>query len=386
MHANAARFIVLAALVTATGIVLLVSLRGNFLYGYSLGQTDEKRLLFAWANVGADLWKAFGLIAVSLLWRSSQRRTAIGALLTWLMCLVFGINSALGIYVHDRATLVGGKETLHASLRDAQAELSELESKLRARGVQRATSEIDADIAAILARPVTVEGRVRGTVDTLSQDCSISIAGTREPCREVLRLRQERASAAEREALDARASNLRMQIAAFRNRGAELSPDPVAEFYIWLSRGFVQARDVGFGFPLFFALLIEVVSAFGPVTIAAYAAASSAEARSGVPRPAAAGQSAPRPAMASLRAPEPDILLWMAERAAPASGNQAISLDELHADYVHWRADPSPMTTLEFERELDHARALPDLAGKIRKFKDRYYGIGLVRKKAISAG
>lgn len=165
-------------------------------------------------------------------------------------------------------------------------------------------------------------------------------------------MRQERASAAQREALDARAFNLRLQIAAFRNPGAELAADPVAEFYIWLSRGFVQARDVGFGFPLFFTLLIEVVSAFGPVTIAAYVTASGAEARSGVPQPAAAGQGPPRPAVAGHRAPVSDILLWMAERAAPVSGNQAISLDELHADYVHWRVDPSPMTMSEFEREF----------------------------------
>lgn len=153
MHANAARYVVLIGLVAATAIALVVSLRGNFLYGYSLGQTDEKRLLFAWANVGADLWKAFGPIAVSLPWRSRQRRTAIGALLTWLRCLVFDINSALGIYVQDRATLIGGKETMHASLRDAQAELSELETKLQARNAGRATSEIDADIAAVLAAP-----------------------------------------------------------------------------------------------------------------------------------------------------------------------------------------------------------------------------------------
>ena len=33
-------------------------------------------------------------------------------------------------------------------------------------------------------------------------------------------------------------------------------------------------RDVGFGFPVAFALLIELVSAFGPIGIATYAAAT----------------------------------------------------------------------------------------------------------------
>jgi hypothetical protein len=37
---------------------------------------------------------------------------------------------------------------------------------------------------------------------------------------------------------------------------------------------YVAPRDVGFGFPLFFALLIEIVSAFGPVTVVRFAEVS----------------------------------------------------------------------------------------------------------------
>ena len=47
------RWVVLAALSLATGVMFAVSLRGNYLFGYSLGQNDEKRQLFAWANVAA---------------------------------------------------------------------------------------------------------------------------------------------------------------------------------------------------------------------------------------------------------------------------------------------------------------------------------------------
>ena len=53
----------------ATGAMFLISMRGNYLYGYGIGQSEEKRLLFAWANVAADVWKAFGLVAITLLWR-----------------------------------------------------------------------------------------------------------------------------------------------------------------------------------------------------------------------------------------------------------------------------------------------------------------------------
>jgi hypothetical protein len=71
-----------------------VSVRGNYLFGYGLGQTPEKRELFAWANVAADVWKAFGLVAVSALWREKRRRGALIASIAWFGCLLFGINSA----------------------------------------------------------------------------------------------------------------------------------------------------------------------------------------------------------------------------------------------------------------------------------------------------
>jgi hypothetical protein len=70
------RWLVLAALSLATTVMFAVSVRGNHLFGYGPGQTPEKRQLFAWANVAADVWKAFGLVAVSALWRDKSRRTA----------------------------------------------------------------------------------------------------------------------------------------------------------------------------------------------------------------------------------------------------------------------------------------------------------------------
>jgi hypothetical protein len=67
------RWAVLTALSLATGVIFAVSVRGNYLFGYGLGQTPEKRELFAWANVAADVWKAFGLVAASALWRDKRR-------------------------------------------------------------------------------------------------------------------------------------------------------------------------------------------------------------------------------------------------------------------------------------------------------------------------
>ena len=383
------RWIVLLGLSLATALMLAVSLRGNFLYGYSLGQTDEKRLLFAWANVGADVWKAFGLITVSLLWRAKHRRAALFASIAWLMCLLFGINSALGIYVQDRAALTGTRAAIYASYADVEKQLAALEQRLHKRPTTRAPGEISAAIDAVLARPVVTGERVRGTVATVSQKCSKIDARTKDACAELSQLRTEHAAAVETEKLQDQAAALRVEIAGLRTQGGTIAPDPVGEFYAWATDGFVSVRDVGFGFPLFFALLIEVVSAFGPPTIAAYAEASRKDAElHGALEPAMAGSVLPRHGAASFGEPQ-HVVAWLAARAIPAASSSAISLHELYDDYLRWRGDATrEVPTLGcFEQELDVARTLPELDGKIRKFGDRYYGVGLVhtKRRAIAA-
>src|SRR5437870_589261 len=96
------RAVVIALLGAASIAMFVVSIRGNYLYGYGIGQTDEKRALFAWANVAADVWKAFGLIALTALWRNGHRRIAVAGSVVWLICLLSGLNSAIGVYVQDR--------------------------------------------------------------------------------------------------------------------------------------------------------------------------------------------------------------------------------------------------------------------------------------------
>ncbi|MFN0217351.1 MAG: hypothetical protein ACKVP4_00910 [Hyphomicrobium sp.] len=394
--AQITRWVVLVALSLATAVMFAVSIRGNYLFGYSLGQTDEKSELFGWANVAADVWKAFGLIAVTMLWRTKHRRAASVASMAWLMCLLFGINSALGIYVQDRAALTGAREATHATYKDAQNELTVAEGKLRTHATHRSTGEIDAAISAVLGRAVIAGDRLRGTVAVVSKNCTKIDMRTNEACREVAQLREEYAAATEFQNLEERASALRDQVIALRDRGGSIAPDPVGEFYAWITGGIVSVRDVGFGFPLFFALLIEVISAFGPLTIAAYAEATRASVRDefavdSASKLAVAGHDQLRLATAGLSEPQDGhFVSWIAERAIPMSGNSAIGIEELHADYAHWCAERGLRagSIALFEDEFDRVRHLPDLAGKIRKFGDRYYGVGLVGRelRSIASG
>lgn len=383
------RWIVVLALGVATAAMFVISMRGNYLYGYSIGQTEEKRTLFAWANVAADVWKAFGLLAVAMLWHHRHWRVALVGCIAWLLCLFSGLNSAIGVYVQDRSELTGTREAKHATYTDAEKALAGLEATLRGLPKHRSAGEVDALITVVLARPVSIGDRVRGTVATLSSDCKKPDARTVEACGEVAQLRSERAVAEEAVVLRKRADLLRKQVNVLRDAGSSVAPDPVGEFYAWLTGGLLSVRDVGFGFPLFFALLIEVVSAFGPITIVRYVESTRTE---------LASASAVRPAMASLgrRWPgsgdhveeeEGRVVAWMAERASPSADATSVGIDELLHDYNAWCAGKTwPTSSLKnFGDEFDRVREMPELAGKTRKFGNRYYGIALVAHASLAA-
>jgi hypothetical protein len=166
-----------------------------------------------------------------------------------------------------------------------------------------------------------------------------------------------------------------------REGGGALPADPVAELFAWLSRGQLNVRDIAFGFPLVFAFLIEVVSAFGPAGIVAYADATRwqpAESRTR-PRPAVASSGELQSVEAGL-SEHGRVVQWMADRTEPTEDTSARTIEELHADYEVWCLGKGLRAGAceTFAQEFDRVREVPQLAGKIRKFGNRYYGIRLV--------
>jgi hypothetical protein len=158
------RWLVIIVLGVATAGMIAVSLRANYLFGYGFGQTPEKAEVFGWANVAADLWKVAGLIVISSLWRAGQSRYALSLMPIWFLCLLWGLASAVGVYAQDRTALIGGREAVAAIYKDAGHEFENIEAKLQAFKTQRSVAQVDAAIAAVLARPVMSGDRVRGTV------------------------------------------------------------------------------------------------------------------------------------------------------------------------------------------------------------------------------
>jgi len=382
MHANepsGLRAFAIVVLATATVAMLALSMVTNATFGYRFGSTALTAVVFAAANVIADIWKGLGLIIVAALLR--ERHWSVAGLLAglWFVALSFGVASSMGVYVQDRTSMVGGREALHANLRDVERELNEEEARLRQAGVAGDATQIEAAIEAVFAKPVMTGDRVRGTAGSISNRCGRVEPRTTEDCHRVAELRASLASAAEAGRRIARIAELRKHARELRERGGSDAPDPVAELFAWMSRGVLSVRDVGFGFPVAFALLIELVSAFGPIGITTYAAAT---------RPGARVEDLASPATPAALSPgvvriedhsKGSVVDFVAEETVPAADSTAIGSDELYDRYVKWCRQKGrvALATPAFTAEFDRLRELPALRGKIRKFGARYFGIAL---------
>jgi hypothetical protein len=298
---------------------------------------------------------------------------------------LYSVSSALGIAISDRSVLTGGRETLRASYADVVAEIETIEKKLAGLTKHRSAREVEAAISAALMEPVTRGTRLLGTVGVLSADCTRVETRTAELCADIAVLRQELAAAIEGQRLEKRLGELRSQVQSLRERGATLSSDAQAELFARLTRGWLSVADVGPGLALLLALVIELVSAFGPAVLAGYADATrTTKSEEDAPsRLVAAGRGVPQ--QVALHRDEGEVVSeYMAERIAPAGETQAIGGDEIFADYLAWcrQKKYAAMEQREFLAAFDRKRQEYKLEGKIRKFGKRYFGVRLAEAVA----
>jgi hypothetical protein len=364
----------------ATASMLAVSMRLNYIFGASLGQTPERAQAFGLVSVIADCWKAAAPIFIYSLVRAHRWPTAAMASVLWLACFAYAVSSALGLAALDRTALTGGRETVRAGYKDVVSQLRDHEGTRKALPAHRSVGEVEAAIGALLAQPVK-SGR-RRTVDSISAECTKTDDRTVGACAMVATLRQELAVAVEADRLDHHIAELRGRVAQFREAGGTLSADPQAEIVARVTMGWLSPKDVGFGLVLLLATVIELVSAFGPVVLTAYAEATrrmrgtnQSVAVEGV----ATGRDLSRKAVKAL----PAIVDYVAERIEPASTRRGIGAHELYTDYEVWCVDKgAPAHSLEaFIDEFDRVRSDHQLVQTIRKFGSRYYGIQLVAGK-----
>src|SRR5271157_522358 len=155
----------------ATAAMLLISMRLNFLFGFSLGQTPEKAWVFGWVSVISDAWKGLGPIFILALFRARHRWSTAGAALIWIVCFSYSVTSALGVAVEDRSTRTGSRETIVMTYEETITEVGRLEKRRAGLRAHRTAAELEAAINALLLRPVESSQRIRGTVGEISNNC-----------------------------------------------------------------------------------------------------------------------------------------------------------------------------------------------------------------------
>ncbi len=270
--------------------------------------------------------------------------------------------------MEDRSARAGNRETLQLTYGETQAEISRIEQKRKGLREHRSQSEIEAAINTLLTRSVVSNQRVRGTIASLSHDCQRADGRTVEACAEISRMREELAAAHEERELDGRLGELSRQAHQLRERGAARPADPQAELLARVSRGWLAAGDIGPSLSLLLAVMIELISAFGPAVLSAYAETAR------LPRGAGENKS-------------PGFVIdYLAERVRPAGSRDVLPARDLYADYAAWCLTHKRLALLlpAFVVALDHARAENGLH-KIRKRKDCYYGIriGASRRESL---
>src|SRR5271167_5013790 len=110
----------------ATAAMLLISMRLNFLFGFSLGQTPEKAWVFGCVSVISDAWKGLGPVLILALLRERRWPSAAAAASIWIVCFIYSVASALGVAIEDRAARTGGRQTLQMNYADVEAEIGRL--------------------------------------------------------------------------------------------------------------------------------------------------------------------------------------------------------------------------------------------------------------------
>jgi hypothetical protein len=270
-------------------------------------------------------------------------------------------------------TTTGGRDTIHLSYADVEKELAEVGAQRTSLRSARSSTELEALIVAGLSRTVVVGVRVR-TVDEVSRNCTKPDRVTADACKEIGDLRAELAAAVEAHRLDVRLAELRKRAGDLREKGATLSSDVQSEIIERFTRGLLSVKDAAFGLPLLVTAVFEAIGALCPAIQFAVAEGTMG----------AAGRVQARH-VATRRVHDAVGLVFdfLDDCTQPSEGANALAISELYAVYQSWcsQRGETAVTLRDFTENLDRERERPEMKGRVRKFGDRYYGIGLVAGK-----
>ena len=337
----------------------------NAVAGYALGRSEIEGYIFGALGVAADGWKALGPIYIMSLIRGKMFIHAAVAIVTWFTCFVFAVTAAIGLAAQNRAAATGGREAIGIAYAAVSSEISELRAKNLRQSELRSVGEIEAAVAAVLARPVSGGG----TVATVSKECMGDVSRTRAACAEVAGLRVSLAAAVDTDRVNRRIGELVAEQGRLLSLGGTSNPDPQGQLLVRLSRGIISREDVGLGLVLILVTMVELMSGFAPAVLTEFARAERRRA-SAISRPSTNS-------VVTILRPVGDMYEYMADCIRPAPGAK-IAVGAVVLSYQQWceARDRLALNEGQFLQQLEKICS-EDLQRHVLKDNDGFTGMKL---------
>jgi hypothetical protein len=255
------------------------------------------------------------------------------------------------------------RENASATYADWRNELESVRVKRTALPANRPAGTIEGDMTA-----ARVDRRWSSSISCTDATASAS----RAFCAEYARLQGELATAKEAGVLDEKIRELTQKL---ETAPAVRATNPQAEVIARLLH--VAREDAEAWYALLFALAVEA-AAMSVLVLAETTTHHHRQAERSVAPPPVVQRKEQGSSSEVGR-----VLDWMRDRAIPTENAAGTTLEVLHADYEVWCSgrELKAMTVEAFAEAFDLMREIPEVAGNIKKFGNRYYGIKLVDTK-----
>ena len=237
----------------AAVVLAVVSGVMNWRFGFSLGKTETDGLVYAWAAVGADVFKIaspfffFGALA--------HRRwaVAVAAALVWVVTTAFALTGAFGHAALNRLDTAGQRTLASTAYKDHRADLKRYQDQLSWLPPHRAAAAVKAEMEALKAN------RFWST----TAECQTTAGkAAREFCAGYHKLDAELGNALEAGKLNAKIEDVSAKIAGTKGEAVMSDADPqasiIAKVLTW------DLGSVQLALAILLVLVLEVGSGLGP--------------------------------------------------------------------------------------------------------------------------
>ncbi len=260
----AVRMAVGVSALIASGMLLYVSARMNYRFGYSLGTTPEDGELYGMFSASADILKVAMPFVGLWAWRQGLRAVFWGALVVWCVCALYGWMGAAGHLSKNRMETTGQRTLMADNYKDLRSDLARVQKEMEWLPATRAADAVKADMQGLKAK---IEW-------TRSGECSpeqIAGKGQREFCQQFFRLNAELGNAVKRDQYETQIRDIGVKLSKVdKGVAAASQADPQAGTLSHLTGDRLSVETVKVILVLLGIAALEIGGGLGPFASLAY--------------------------------------------------------------------------------------------------------------------